>query len=224
MPTQWTVKRKPDNGVQCSLCKAPDIFIEPIPADKIRLLMEAYPHTEWVGYLVGQVNKDSGDIFVEDIVIPPHEEANGASCLAEPFHVPRVGCVGVIHSHHSMGAFHSGQDDHTVDRNFPISITIAKKSTNLEYDAISHVTTPCGKRSLLKCPVKYVQPKSLFDRKKWLDESKENIDKGRLKMAKVSDNYVPVRYRQGGSYIIGKMGEVLSVEDYKKAMEEIWKD
>ena len=224
MPTRWTVKHRPDNGVTCSLCKAPNIFLEPVVVDKIRLLMEEYKHAEWIGYLVGKENKDSGDIFVEDIVIPPHEEANGASCLAEPFHIPKKGCVGVIHSHHSMGAFHSGQDDHTVDRNFPISITVAKKSTNLEYDAISHLTTPCGKHTLLKCSVKYVQPRPLFDRKKWLEQAKENIDKGMRpaiqidkgmgKIVKKPDNYIPMRYRQEESYLVDGTGRVLSTKEY----------
>ncbi len=225
MPTRWTVK-KPDNGVQCSLCKAPNIYMEPIPADKIRLLMEEYIHTEWIGYLVGRENKDSGDIFVEDIVIPPHEEASGASCLAEPFHIPKTGCVGVIHSHHTMGAFHSGQDDHTVDRNFNISITVAKKSANLEWDAISHVTTLCGKHSLLKCSVKYVQLKPLFDREKWLEQAKENIDKGTTKVVKVYDNYVPMKYRteEELSYVVDKTGKVLSAEEYQAIMGGIWKD
>ncbi len=227
MGTKWSVK-KPDNGVQCSLCKAPNIYIEPIPADKIRLLMEEYSHTEWIGYLVGEENKDSGDIFVEDIVIPPHEETNGASCLAEPFHIPKKGCVGVIHSHHTMGAFHSGQDDHTVDRNFSISITVAKKSANLEYDAISHVTTPCGKHSLLRCSVKYIQPKPLFDRKEWLEKAKENIDKGlRPKEIKGADNYIPVRYRfkeDGVSYVVDNTGKVLSSKEYQDIMKGIWQD
>ncbi len=230
MPTRWSVK-KPDNGVQCSLCKAPNIYIEPIPADKIRLLMEEYTHTEWIGYLVGEENRDSGDIFVEDLVIPPHEEASGATCLAKPFHIPKIGCVGVIHSHHTMGAFHSGQDDHTVDRNFPISITVAKKSTNLEYDAISHVTTPCGKHSLLRCSVKYVQPKSLFDRKGWLEGAKKNIDEARTpKPVTVSSSYVPMRYRlveegeEGLDYTVDGTGRVISGKEYQRIMSGIWKD
>jgi len=219
MGTRWTVKRKPDDSVQCSLCKAPNIYIEPIPADKIRLLMEEYLHTEWLGYLVGQENKDSGDIFVEDISIPPHEEASSGSCLAEPFHIPKTGCIGVIHSHHSMGAFHSGQDNHTVDRNFPISITVAKKSASLEWDAISHVTTPCGKHSLLKCPVKYVQPKPLFDRKKFLTEAVKNIDKGR-KIYKPVPNNIPVL----SDFVVDGEGKAISGKEYEKMMKKIWKE
>jgi len=224
MATRWTVKKRPDNGVQCSLCKAPNIFIEPVPADKIRLLMDEYTHTEWIAYLVGKENKDSGDIFVEDIVIPPHEEANGASCLAEPFHIPKQGCVGVIHSHHSMGAFHSGQDDHTVDRNFPISITVSKKTTNLEWDAISHVTTPCGKHTTLKCPVKYVQLRPLFDRQEFLAGAKKKIEKG---IDKPTVSFVPIRYRlqdENLNCVIDGTGKVISGQEYKKLMASIYKD
>jgi len=228
MGTRWTVKRPANDNVVCSLCKPPMIYIEPIPLDKIQLLLEAYPRTEWIGYLVGEENRDSGDIFIEDIVIPPHEEADSVSCLAEPFNIPKQGCIGVIHSHHSMGAFHSGQDDHTVDRNFPISITVSKRNSNLEWDAISYAVTPCGKHTLLKCSLKYVQPKPLFDRKGWLDKAKENIDKGmRPKVVQTPSNgYVPVRYRlpEGEKFAVDSSGRVLSAKEYQEAMKGIWGD
>ena len=224
----WGTKKNLED-VKCSLIGGVRVNIYPVPKRKIEILMAEYLHTEWVGYLVGE-RQDCPDLGltnfdVKDIIIRLHEESSGGTCLAEPALKQGKDWIGAIHSHHGMGAFHSGQDDHTVDRNFDISITVAKKSTNLEYDAISHVTTPCGKHSLLKCSVKYVQPKPMFDRKKWLSEAKENIDKGtRTKVVKIPDNYVPMRYRKEDSYVVDGAGRVLSAREYQDIMAGIWKD
>ena len=169
----WCTKRSNDNLVNCSLCKAPVIFLEPLARQKIEVLMDAYPHQEWLDYLVGSM-PDKESLFVEDLVIPLHKESNGCSVEAEPFYIPK-NCIGVIHSHHSMGAFHSDIDQSYVDRNFPVSITVAKKTGSLEYDAVCYEVTPCGKPTLSKSTVKYVPPKPLFDVKAFLEEAKRNI-------------------------------------------------
>ena len=167
---------KKEGHVNCSLTPKPDIFIEPIPKDKIDILMEEYSHQEWLGYLVGRI-AETGNFFVEDIVIPPHAEASGASAEAEPFNIPE-NCIGIIHSHHGMGAFHSGTDRSYVDKNFPTSITVALKSGDLEFDAVSYQVTPCDRRTTNDCDVRFVSPPPLFDEEKWLGEAKDNIKKG----------------------------------------------
>jgi hypothetical protein len=175
----WGKVKELEEKVTCSEVKAPDIYIEPIPRQKIAYLMEEYPTQEWLAYLVGK-ESDHNNFFVEDILIPPHTEASYASAEAEPFHIPE-NCIGVIHSHHRMGAFHSGTDQSHVDRNFPISITIAfgnGRDDSFTFDAVSHQRTPCGKPITLPCTVKYVQPPPSFDKDKFLKEAKANIDKG----------------------------------------------
>jgi len=106
-----------------------------------------------------------------------------------------------------MGAFHSGTDHDYVDKNYPVSITVAKRGNGLEFDSVAYITTPCGKNSLQKCTVNYVAPKPLFDTKVWLAEAKANIDKGRVEVhygtgyqgsqaLTVNDRpYVPMKYR-----------------------------
>lgn len=165
--------------IKCSeVGQAPDIYIEAVPRQKIAYLMEAYHHQEWLAYMVGK-ESDKGNFFVEDLSIPPHKFAGGGSAEAEPFNIPER-CIGVIHSHHGMGAFHSGTDQAYVDRNFPISITVARGTgESLTFDAISVKKTPCGKRARLKCDVYYVQPPPLFDKDEFLKKAKENIDKGK---------------------------------------------
>lgn len=229
----WKVKRVNNNQIVCSLCKAPTVYLEPIPRQKIEILLEEYPYQEWLGYLIGKILAQMS-IFVEELSIPPHKEAYSASAEAEPFHIPDK-CVGVIHSHHSMGAFHSETDQAYVDKNFPVSITVAmsitvanRKGQGLEFDAISYQVTPCGKRTVMKSAVKYVQSPPLFDKSLFLKEAKENIDKGRrtytYQQPKLIDiPYVPIRYRVPtlGDYVIDEHGHVLT----DKELEDIlWED
>lgn len=194
-------KQQTQEEVRCSEVKAPDIYIEAIPRQKISYLMEEYPHQEWLAYLVGR-RSDHANFFVEDISVPPHKEASGASAEAEPFNIPD-NCIGIIHSHHSMGAFHSGTDRAYVDRNFPVSITVAMAKGSLSFDAISYQTTPCGKGLSMSCVVKYVQPPPLFDKKPFLKEAKANIEKG-VKVVTVTKQQSPTSYRfdkELGAYV-----------------------
>ena len=170
----WKVERKED--VQCSLVKSPTVFIEPVPRAKIELLMDKYQYQEWIGYLVGVKSAD-GNYLVGDLSIPPHIEVSGVSAEAEPFHIPDK-CIGVIHSHNSMGAFHSGVDDDYVDRNFPFSVTVSKVKGKIEFDTVSYQQTPCGRGAMVKGQVKYALPKRL-DSTDFLTEATKNIDKGK---------------------------------------------
>lgn len=230
----WKVKKENNTPIQCSLIKSPTIFIEFTPRRKIELLMTKYPHQEWLGYLVGRISEKE-NYFVEDLVIPPHTEAYAASAEAEPFHIPD-NCIGVIHSHHSMGAFHSGTDDTHVDRNFPISITVATgKGQGLEYDAVSHQTTPCGKDTTSKGVVKYVSPEPSFDTEAFTKGAVDNIDKGKRALY----THYESPYQQGrfppavgkvrrhipvypGEYLIGEGGEIVTEEEYQAALDRIW--
>jgi len=179
--SKWGDKQKIEEEVTCSLVGKPDIYLEVTARQKIFALMEEYNHREWLAYLVGK-KSEQGNFFVEDIVVPPHKESYYASAEAEPFNIP-TGCIGVIHSHHSMGAFHSGTDQTYVDRNFPVSITVSNQNSNITYDAVSIQTTPCGKVVSLKGTVKYVQPKPTFDEDEWMKKAKENIDKGKCQVS-----------------------------------------
>ncbi len=179
----WRVKnpRVPDDKVQCSLVQRPTVFMSPLVQAKLKLLMEAYPHQEWCGYLQGQ--RLNSHFWIRDIAIPPHEERSSAHCLAEPFHTPKD-TVGFLHSHHQMGAFHSGQDARTVDVNYELSITIAKRSgqSSIEYDSITTVNTICNHKVLVRTGLILVEG-SYFLPIGWLVKAKENIDKPLYKRA-----------------------------------------
>jgi hypothetical protein len=227
-------------SVTCSLCKSPVLYVEAVPRQKMELLMEEYKHQEWLAYMVG---KQQEEVFcVEDIVVPPHARVTAASAEAEPFHVPD-NCLGVIHSHHNMGAFHSGTDHDYVDQNYPISATVANgKDGQVEWDAVSFGQTPCGKQVELKATVKYVKPKPLFNAKAFLKDAKANIAKGEYHFqpkeetgktvyrplnadmpAGESDTYVPIRYRmhsfpQLREGFTDENGNVLSDKEVEEAL------
>ena len=179
----WKINNK-EREVHCSLVKEAIVYIEPIPKGKIELLMDKYPNQEWLGSLVGRI--DEQNFFVEDLSIPPHTEVSMASAEVEPFHIPDR-CIGVIHSHDSMGAFHSGVDNDHVDKNFDVSVTVAKKTNMLEFDTVSSQVTPCGRRTTVKGKVKFVKPEPMFDTKAFLKEATANIDKGSNKFLQVQD-------------------------------------
>ena len=184
----WKVNKPVSQSIVCSLTKTPTVYLEPMPRQKIEMLMDFYPNQEWFAYLVGKVSEEN-NVFVEDIVVPPHADATGGSAEASApaydsetgrylFHNP-LNTVGVIHSHNSMGAFHSGTDHEHVDQNYLISITAAKRGANIEFDTVCYVVTPCGKASTGRSQIRYVQPKPLFDSDEWLKQAKHNIDMGR---------------------------------------------
>ena len=173
----WKVKgSKEQELVTCSLVKDFELFIEPVPRQKIELLMRKYTNREWLGYIVGV--ERTGTYFMEDLIIPPHKLSSGAMAEAEPFNIPEK-CIGFIHSHHSMGAFHSSVDDDYVDRNYPISVTVSMNSNKLDFSLVSFTKTPCGNKTVKVkwgCPI--CQTKPLFRGMNGL-KSCTNIDKGK---------------------------------------------
>lgn len=196
--TGWRVQQEEVDGeLTCSLVKSPIVFLEPVPKCKIELLMEKYPTQEWLGYLTGK--SEENRFFVGDLVIPPHSEVSVASAEAEPFHIPDD-CIGIIHSHNSFGAFHSGTDRDYVDGNFPVSVTVSKRTDELEFDTVSHVVTLCGKEIVIKGTVKYVQPKPIFDTAAFMKEATENVDKGKRAVIVYNrtdslDNFIQKQHR-----------------------------
>jgi hypothetical protein len=248
----WGKEARPEPEVTCSLTKKPTIFIEAVARQKIELLMGEYPHSEWLAHMIGR-QSEKDNFFIEDISVPPHDVTGGASAEGKPlefnketgkytFYEPE-NCVGFIHSHHHMGAFHSGTDQGYVDRNYPISITVAfGEKSGFAYDAVSYQRTPCGKAITGKCEVKYVQPPPMFDKGSFLDEARKNIEKG-MKIWKNGskeeksipvrggdneDAYVPMKYRLNSERKLGtqqpfrtivtdKDGHVLS----KTEMEDV---
>lgn len=226
----WKVPKK-DEVKDCSLVTIPRVYMETSVKFKIEALMEAYPHREWLGYLVGE--KTERDISINDIIIPPHAYSGSASAEPEPMHVPE-NCVGFIHSHHSMGAFHSGTDDAHVDRNYPLSITVAKHYGNgLDFDALTCQTTPCKKLLMTRTTISFRFPRVPVS-DEWLKEAQENIDKGIAAIptytpqsySGIQPMLIPSFANRNGEVEVGFNcnGHFISEQDYYRHLREIFND
>ncbi|MGW8177268.1 MAG: Mov34/MPN/PAD-1 family protein [bacterium] len=226
----WKVKGKETvQGLRCSLVEIDKVHVEPIPREKVELLLKEYPHQEWMAYLVGK--KLDNTYRVLDIVVPPHAYVGAGMAEAEPFNIPE-NCIGVIHSHHSMGAFHSGTDHDHVDRNYPISITVAKQGGADDWDISTYAVTPCDKAVEGKSEVMFLKPKPLFSHKEFLAEAKFNIIKGKGsvvgsgRQGKVEEKQVesalkgevPIRYLKHPGMDVDT--EHMTVEEYQKMLGE----
>jgi hypothetical protein len=230
--------------VTCSLTKPAKIIMDALAKQKIEILMREYPHQEWMSYMVGVLEPE---VRVKDLVIPPHAHASGGSAEAEPMHVP-ADCLGVLHSHHHMGAFHSGTDDAYVDRNYPLSITVAIGAQGLDFDAIMWQHTPCGKLFKSKCSMSFIYPPAA-DLSDFLTEAKTNIQKGvphrtttfggmplseEEVISKSIRNETRHREKSGRLWPINETedcgagywykGSYITKEEYDKIMASIWKD
>lgn len=99
---------------------------------------------EWIALLNGKRSEDGYEVTVDRFTIPQQYRTGGDAEMLEQELDSDV--VGVIHSHHSMGAFFSGIDTNTLNPRFPSSIVvaIARNSMGFNYKAVGKVTLPCG--------------------------------------------------------------------------------
>lgn len=110
-----------------------NIIFSRVVKNKVDLLMKKYPNCEWLAYLLG----DENTRYIRDLFIPTQTASSGAVTAVGP---KPAGVIGVIHSHHNMGAFFSGTDDAYINQNNDISIVIAHNGIKSQV----RWTTPCG--------------------------------------------------------------------------------
>lgn len=127
---------------------------------------------EWLAILLGEVYRDGLHVIVDNIYVPPKQHRTSGTCRVTekensldgvPEHIiPHI--VGVVHSHHKMGAFFSGGDKakEGVNSTFPMSIVISSAYTEMEeeaillgfnYDAELKYDAPCGSLLIAKAKV-----------------------------------------------------------------------
>lgn len=147
--------------------KAPEtilVLIDPLAKTKIDLLMKTYKSREWLAYLVGENN------VVFDIVVPD-QIASGASVTNVNFpNKNNLPIIGVIHSHHNMGAGFSGVDDEWINQNHDISIVISHTgmSGQVRWKA------PCSAMKVVPANIR-LNIKVDYDKDAFLKDSKEKI-------------------------------------------------
>lgn len=145
---------------KCDYCSSEVADVLHIPYEiygKWLYINSRYPSLEWLGVYWVKDNK------VDKFYLPKQEVA-GAECEM----LEDVGGNGIVHWHHSMGAFHSGQDDKHCRNIYDYSIVLSTSG----YDACRKVKLPCGgfhyrKMKLIidgvECDVENIQERSKKD-------------------------------------------------------------
>jgi hypothetical protein len=140
-----------------------NVYFNRLAYSKVQYLMKKFRSCEWLAYLIG----DKNNRYIKDIFIPSQEASSGAINNVGP---KPVGTIGVIHSHHSMGAFFSGTDDAFINQNNDISIVIAHSGIK----AMVKWTTPCGYKLETEGNV-IVEKENLFDENLFENIINDNI-------------------------------------------------
>lgn len=99
---------------------------------------------EWIVLFNGERSEDGYEVIINEILVP--EQSRGsAHAEIDAVDVPE-NIIGVMHSHHRMGAYFSTIDTTTLNPRFPTSIVVAVAENNLgfEYEATGKVILPCG--------------------------------------------------------------------------------
>ena len=116
---------------------------------------------EWMAFLIGVRSPDGLSVMVTDLRIPLQRRGHGMceTVNEEPL-APDV--VGVVHSHHTMGAFFSQTDDTKLNPRFPTSIVVSQPKHNSKaehellgfcYKAEGRVPLPCGTPGIIEFTV-----------------------------------------------------------------------
>lgn len=116
-----------------------------MPPDLIGMIAGAVrDKVEWAVLLNGTRSEDGYEVTVERFTVPVQERSGTHAVIREVELADDV--VGVMHSHHTMGAFFSTTDKNTLNPRFPSSIVVAVENNNLgfKYEAVGKVILPCG--------------------------------------------------------------------------------
>ena len=126
--------------------------------EAVKMFMHWAGAREWLAYLVGKKMED-GSIEVYDIYLPDQRTSSTLvdQVVADKYNEMVV--VGVIHSHHEMGAgdedspSFSGHDANFINGNHDISLLAGKNGQGFKVVGIARVKTPCGSYLTVKAKV-----------------------------------------------------------------------
>lgn len=126
--------------------------------ESVKMFMHWAGAREWLAYLVGRKMKD-GSVEVYDIYLPDQRTSSTLvdQVVADKYNEMVV--VGVIHSHHEMGAgdedkpSFSGHDANFINGNHDISLLAGKNGQGFKVVGIARVKTPCGSYLTVKAKV-----------------------------------------------------------------------
>ena len=140
-----------------------NVLIEKNTKRKIKLFMQWAGSREWLGYLIGKFKDDS--YTITDIFLPDQRTSAALVDKVEAVNYNQFKVVGVIHSHHDMGAgdennpSFSSHDESFINGNHNLSLLAGRdrKTKGFKIVGIARVKTPCGSLMTVKANVKYAK-------------------------------------------------------------------
>jgi hypothetical protein len=150
----------PDCVTACSkVDQSVDVFMSKCARVKAMHFMKWAKHREWLAYLVGE--KVEQGYVVTDLYLPDQRTSATLVDKVNANEYNKLNIVGVIHSHHDMGAgdedspSFSGHDAEFINSNHNLSLLAGnKKGGGFKIVGIARITTPCGGLMKIKATVK----------------------------------------------------------------------
>ncbi len=165
---EWAVESQVVS--QCGFCDKDDektaVIFDYTLSRKVYAMMDEMKGKEWFAYLLGKKVKETYNI--KDMVIPEQEVTSASVEVTGT--VEQAGVVGTIHSHHSMGAFHSSTDTEFAGANHQICVVVSDKG----WAAKTQRDLPCGKKFLADADV-YINDPLVREMKKFVEANREKI-------------------------------------------------
>lgn len=213
-----------DSGMEFVSCcgnlpKSFDIKLEPKVYRKIDILMEEKQNIEWLAFLMGDIEWNDGYAVITDLHIPDSQSVTMGN-------VDKVDCddeirskiIGVIHSHHKMGAFFSNDDWNYLNNNHHISIVVSNKDGFNEFKSVVRCKTKCGPYTHVDGNVSIHCAIDEDEKNEFINDINEKIEEG---MGEFRTYGYPIRPAnivnivRGGTQIVEDDGLPYSFEDDK---------
>jgi hypothetical protein len=176
----WEVKI--DCVTACSkVNQSVDVFLSKKVRQKAMLFMKWAKAREWLAYLVGNKTEDGYDIT--DLYLPDQRTSSTLVDKVKADEYNNLKIVGVIHSHHEMGAgdedrpSFSGHDSEFINSNHNLSLLagVDRKNGGFKVVGIARVQTPCGGMMKIKANVKRMKEEMSPEEKNLNDEFKDKV-------------------------------------------------
>jgi len=156
----WSVEL-PECITSCSKVNEVDVFINKATRAKAMMFMKWAKAREWLAYLVGEKQED-GSYIITDMYLPDQRTSATLVDKVDADEYNKLKVVGVIHSHHEMGAgdedrpSFSGHDTEFINSNHNVSLLAGRdrETGGFKVVGIARVTTPCGGLMKVKANVK----------------------------------------------------------------------
>lgn len=155
----WEVKQ--DCVKECSKVEGEiEVFMNMASRRKAMLFMKWAGAREWLAYLLGEVKDEK--YYITDMYLPDQRTSSALVDNINNAEFNKLPIVGVIHSHHEMGAgdannpSFSGHDDSFINSNHNLSLLAGRDSASKGFKivGIARTKTPCGAFIRVKANIK----------------------------------------------------------------------